>query len=308
MTRASALLVLLLGAAPALAQQEIPWLTEPQQAVNEAKRSGRPLMVYVLASNKDRDPKLDHLQKEALINPRVVQLSRQFVPLRLSRSMSQDVLPSFGLSDRANMEMSFVTPDGEVIDRITAGGVAQASSLAEKLVLVLRAYGKKIYDKQVKPVLEDAEAKTPDLKKAVLLVSNFHITTADKDLLELTDRPRLDRALRGDVYDALASLSTKLAIDKLFELAVAEDSRAAKALEKCTPLGAEHLLDKLSVEEFNYGVYKTVTQACDIRNVKSAKFFENAKQERIKQEEIDRVSKLVREAAQRWKEQNDEPG
>jgi hypothetical protein len=270
MTRASAVLVLLLGAAPAFAQQDtIPWLTEPQQAVNEAKRSLRPLMVYVLASNKYRDDKLDHLQKAALEDPRVVRLSRQFVPLRLSRSINRDVLGSFGLSESANMEMSFVTPDG--------------------------------------PVLGDTEAKPPALKRAVQLVGYFRLTAADQGLIELLDRPRLDRTLRGEVYDTLAALSTKTAIDKLFELAVAEDSRAAKALEKCTPLGAEHLLDQLSADDFNYGVYKTVTQACDIRNVKSAKFFENAKP-RLKQEEVDRVTKLVREAAQRWKQQNDEAG
>jgi hypothetical protein len=308
MTRASAVLVLLLGAAPAFAQQDtIPWLTEPQQAVNEAKRSLRPLMVYVLASNKYRDDKLDHLQKAALEDPRVVRLSRQFVPLRLSRSINRDVLGSFGLSESANMEMSFVTPDGQVLGNISAGGVAQPSSLAEKLTLVLRAYTKKVYENEVKPVLGDTEAKPPALKRAVQLVGYFRLTAADQGLIELLDRPRLDRTLRGEVYDTLAALSTKTAIDKLFELAVAEDSRAAKALEKCTPLGAEHLLDQLSADDFNYGVYKTVTQACDIRNVKSAKFFENAKP-RLKQEEVDRVTKLVREAAQRWRQQNDEAG
>jgi hypothetical protein len=308
MTRTSALLALLLGAAPALAQQaEVQWLDDPQQAVNEAKRSLRPLMVYVLASNKYRDDRLDHRQKESLASPQVVRLSRQFVALRLSRSMSQDVLPKFGLSTSANMVMSFVTPGLQPLGDISADGIAQPDSLAQKLVLVLREYSKKVYEEEVKPVLDNAEAKSPDLKRAVLLVSYFHITVADKDLVSLADRPRLDRTLRGAVYDALASLSTKAAIDKLFELAVGEDSLAAKALEKCTPAGAEHLLDQLSVENFNYGVYKTVTRVCDIRNVKSAKFFQNAK-ELMKKREIDRVSELVREAARRWKEMNNEPG
>lgn len=293
----------------ARAQEDaIPWLTEPQRAVSEAKGSLRPLMVYVLASNKDRDPKLDHEQKLALNDPRVVRLSQRFVPLRLSRSIHRDVLSSFGLSERANMEMSFVTPDGELLGSLSAGGVAQASSLASKLLLVFDAYVKKLHQTQVKPVLDDPNAKPEDLKQALRVATTFYMTVAESEIIALLERPRLDVAVREEAYDALAALSTKGGVAKLLECARGEDARAAKALAKCTPVGAEHLLSELSpdAEEVDYPVYKTAAQICGVHSVKPKKFFENAKP-RLKKEEVERVCRLVHEAAERWKEMHDEP-
>lgn len=296
-----------LAAGPAFAQESVRWLAEPQQAVAEAQRSLRPLMVYVLASNKDRDPKLDHEQKRALADPQVIRLSNRFVPLRLSRSMHQDVLSSFGLSERANMEMSFVTPDGQVLGNLSAGGVAQASSLANKLILVFQSYVKKLYDSSVKPVLENPESPPNDLRQAVQMAAAFHMTMADAALIELAEQPRLDATVRTAIYDTLASLSTKTAVQKLLAWARDGDARAANALGKCTPAGAEHLLDELSpeAEEVDYAVYKTVVGICNIRNIKPERFFVRG-QPRLKQEEIERVTRLVRDAAQRWRESRDE--
>jgi hypothetical protein len=310
MTRIPLLLVLGLAAGTALAQDSaIPWLTEPQQAVNEAKRSLRPIMAYVLASNKDRDPKLDHLQKLALADPRVVRLSQRFVPLRLSRSIHGDVLSQFGLSEKANMEISFVTPDGEVLGRLSPGEITEAGALSARLVSMLDAYAKKLYEKQVKPKLEAPELKPAELKHALQVINTFHMDIAEKELLAILDRPRLDATSRGEIYDTLAVLSTKTAVAKLLEWARGGDARAAKALTKCTPVGAEHMLSELAPDEdtVDFAVYKTVTQICEIRNVKAAKFFETAKPQ-LKKEEVDRVTRLVKEAAQRWKETNNEPG
>ncbi len=114
MARKLASLVLLLTAPLTLAQcDEIPWRTDPRQAVSEAQRTLRPIMVYVLAGSEDRDNNLQNAPRWALADPRVVPLAQRFIPLRLSRSADRDVLRDFGLSETANMMMSFVTPDGK---------------------------------------------------------------------------------------------------------------------------------------------------------------------------------------------------
>lgn len=310
MARPFVLLVLLVAAGAARAQEDaIPWLTDPQQAVREAQRSSRPIMAYVLASNKDRDPQQDHLQKLALANARVVRLSQRFVPLRMSRSMHGDALSSFGLSAKANMEMSFVTPAGEPLGHLSVAEITHADTVAAKLVSVLQAYAKKLYEAQVKPKLEAPDSKAAELKQALQMIAAFHMTFAEPDLLALLERPRLDSTTRGEIYDTLAGLSTKTAVAKLLEWARGEDARAARALTKCTPVGAEHLLSELAPEDgpVDYAIYKTVTEICGIRNAKTAKFFQTGKP-RLQQEEVERVTRLVQEAAQRWKESRDEAG
>ncbi|HQL53377.1 MAG TPA: hypothetical protein PLQ87_01615, partial [Phycisphaerae bacterium] len=72
------LLTLWLGMGVAAAQESvIQWMTEPQPAIAEARRSYRPLMVYVLASSKDRDDKLENEQRRALSDPRVLALCQR---------------------------------------------------------------------------------------------------------------------------------------------------------------------------------------------------------------------------------------
>lgn len=304
MARSFLPLVLICSAVGALAPgQVIEWRNDPQQAVTEAKRTLRPLMVYVLGSTKDRDSKQERDQKRALDDPRVVRLSARFVPLKLSRSQHADVLKDFFLPESASMMMSFVSPDGQKLDELGAGGIAQVDSLLTKMNGSLKSHASKIFDANVKPKLTDPEAKPTDLKEALRLIEQFEMTMADKDLAAVLDRTGLDLQTKAQIYDTLAGLSTKVAVDKLLELSQNQNAQAAKALEKCTPAGAEILMAGLTADAdpFDYTVYKTVTKICGIREVKPAKFFESAKGP-LKEQELARVRKLVGTAAQRWKE------
>jgi hypothetical protein len=304
MPRLVVALALVCVAIPVFGQESpIPWRTDPQQAVREAQASKRPLMVYVLASTKDRDNDVEREQKQALSSPRVLRLAQRFVPLRLSRSMHRDLLKGFGLPESANMMMSFVTPNGEVLGTLGAGGVAQVDSLAQKLAGAFDVYTKQLLDTEVKPKLANPEAKPAELKQALGLVQEFSIAAADEELIKLLERPRLDSSVRVMVCDTLAGLSTKTAINNLLELYRGGDASAAKALEKCTPAGAELLLSELNAEAepFDYSLYKAVTQSCGIRNIKPARFFEKGSA-KLKEQELDRIRKLVHDAAQRWKE------
>lgn len=305
MSRFLTLGLLLVTPGIALAQQGITWRTDPQPAVREAKATKRPLMVYVLAATRDRDDDVERGQRRALQDPRVLRLSRRFVPLRLSRSQHRDVLADFGLPQHANMMISFVSPDGKQLGQIGAGGVAQADSLVQKMVRVFEVYQKQLFDEEVRPTLKDQKAKPADVQRALALTREFRLTVADQAVVELLERPRLSAVLRKDAYRTLATLSTKVAVDKLLDLAWDGDADATDALSQCTPAGAELMLPDMQAdaEYFPYPLYKAVTKICQIRKTKPERFFENAS-ERLKQEEVERVQKLVRAAAQRWRSEN----
>ncbi len=285
---------------------DLGWRTDPQPAVAEAKRLNRPLMVYVLSSTRDRDEKLDDAQRRALSDTRVQRLAQRFVPLKLSRSIHRDVLKDFGLPESANMVMSFVTPEGKSLGDLGAAGIAQADSLAAKMKLVLRAYAEQLYESELKPALTKGDAKPADVKHALQTVAEQRMIGAESDLLALLEREKPDSALRPTVYDTLAVLSTKTAVTKLLDLSGAGDRAAAKALDKCTPAGAELLLGMLKPDEvpFDYPLYKIITKVCGIREVKPEKWFDTAKP-KARLEYFDKLDKLVRAAAAAWKEAND---
>jgi hypothetical protein len=331
-TRSLAVILLLTSATSAVAQQTIQWMRNPQQAVALAQRNNRPLMVWVASGRDERDD-LERDQKRAFRDPRVIQWSRAFVTLRISPTVHRDLLPQFGLPSRASLELSFVTPDGEKLSGLSGGAVAQPDSLAKKMMMVLQAFGKRVYEKDVKPVLENEDAKPKELKVAIDTINDLHIVAADKGLVELLDRERLGKSTRKTACEALAQLSTKVAVDKLLELAK-DDPIAAGSLSKCTPAGAEMMLGamiptdepvekkpaakeaegekpgeegeqekaKEEPQRFNYPVYKAVTRICRVPKPKPESYFEKAPDDRIAQE-VERVSEIVRDVAARWKAQ-----
>jgi hypothetical protein len=307
MRRFIAIPVLCFCAVAAAAQSgDLGWRTDPQPAVAEAKRLNRPLMVYVLGATRDRDEKLDDAQRRAFSDLRVQRLAQRFVPLKLSRSVHRDVLKDFGLPESANMVMSFVTPEGKPLGDLGAAGIAQADSLAAKMKLVLRAYVEQLYESDLKPLLTDADAKPADVKRALQAVAEQRILAAESDLVAMLEREKRDAAVRPAVCEALAALSTKTAVTKLLDLSGTGDRTAAKALEKCTPAGAELLLGMLKPDDepFDYPLYKLITKVCGIREVKPEKWFDTAKP-KARQEHFDKLDKLVRDAAAAWKEAND---
>jgi hypothetical protein len=309
MTRVAILFACVAGTVSAAAQStDLPWRTDPQQAVAEAHQQDRPLLVYVLAGTKDRDDKLEQAHHRSFSDPRVQRLAQRFIPLKLSRSVHRDVLKDFGLSESANMVISFVTPGGKVLGEISAGGIAQAESLAAKLAAVLQSFSETTYEDRLKPILESADAKAADVKAALRTIGELRITVAEQDLVKFLEREQLDPALRSAACETLAALSTKSAVGKLLDLSGAGDKAAAKALEKCTPVGAEYLWADLQPDAtpFDYPLYKLITKICDVREAKPEKWFDTAKP-KVRQDHLAKIEKLVHEAAKRWKEANDVP-
>lgn len=301
--------VLAVGAGTGLAQSSggIQWQNNPQQAVALAQRTQRPLMFYVLASSRDRDDRLERAQRRALADPRVLRLAQRFIPVRLSRSRHRDLLEQLHLRPSANMEMSFVAPDGSRLDSISATGVANADSLAQKLALVFNFHRQRVFDRDLRPVLENKEAKPAELQAALNRIQEFTILGADSAVVKLLGRENLDPKTASLCYDVLAHLSTKIAVEKLLDLSFNGNAKAANTLTKCTPAAAEMMLPQIVLEDgaIRVDIYRAATRICRIKKVKSDKWWAKAEGRR-RQHEIDRVKEIVAEVSKKWKAKYEE--
>ncbi len=314
MTRTLVCLSVLASATCAAAQSgsgPVQWLSDPQQAVRAAQNANRPLLVWIIPPQRERVPigdgdKLENRQEHALRESVVVRQMRKFVPLRLNRGAYRDAARDFGFSEAAGFEIRFVTPDGQSLGAVPSSDVAVAETLARRMAVAFEDFVKRVYTRDVQPKLEDKEAKPADLKAALKLVSEFRIAAADRGVIALLERERLDAGARTAVYEALAAVSTKDAVGKLLDLARGGDAGATKALEKVTPVGAELLAAELKPDapHFDYLVYRIVTRASRVSYAKPERFFDNADTAQ-KTEEVQRVSDVVKQAAEKWKAEND---
>jgi len=285
----------------------IKWQTDPEEAVALAKKTQLPLMFYVLASSDDRDDKLETRQRKALADPRVIELSKRFVPVRLSRSRHRDLLKQIGLDQTANMEIAFTAPDGEALDRpLSAGGVANADSLAQKMGLVFNFHRQRVFDRELRPILENTDARPAELRTALERIREMTIVGADTSVAALLDRKGLDPKLASVCCDVLAHLSSKISVGKLLERSAAGDRDATEALGSCTPAAAEAMMEQLrdSGGSVRLDVYRAVGKICRIKSLKPDKWWTSAK-DPLKEKEIERVTALAREASKRWQAENE---
>ena len=259
-------------------------------------------MFWVLAGSSRRDDDLERDQKHAFRDPLVLELSRRFVTVQLSRSRYRELLEKWDLPPRTNLEIVFVTPDGEKIDTLSPLGVAKPDVLARKMALVFQHYRQQMFEQQLRPKLEDEQTSEQDLRDALKLLTDFLILSADQAVIELLDRESLAESVHNDAYSALAALSTPASVQALLDRA-RDDQRAADALARCTPDAAERMLTALGGEDADLHllVYHAVTRVCKIRDVKPDRFWQG-RYEHVKQKEIERVRRLVADSAQRWRE------
>ncbi|MFH1748690.1 MAG: hypothetical protein ABIG44_16775 [Planctomycetota bacterium] len=301
--------MLLAGSALAQAQssQGIKWQTDPQQAIALSQQTKLPILFYVLAGSGDRDNDIERAQRQALSDPRVLMLSQRFIPVRLSRSKHRDLLEGFYLRKHSNMEMSFVTPDGKQLGNLSTGGVANADSLSQKMALVFNTYRQQLFEQELKPIVDKADASPAELRQVLGVIQNFTIVGADGSLCNLVKRKGLDKQTLNLCYEVLAHLSTKTSVQKLLELSFDGDIKATQALTKCTPAAAETMLDQLVTEDglVRLDIYKACAKICQIKSVKSDKWWNNAKPQ-LFDKEINRVTEIVRETSARWKILNEE--
>lgn len=288
------------------AASPIKWGLDFEKGVQEAKRTKLPLMVWIVSRSDDRPEDTERDQKRAFQDAVVVELSKRYIPVQMSRSRYKDLLTKWGLGQGANLEIVFVTPDGDKIDQLGAGGVANASSLAQKMSLVFRKYRTELFDKEVKPVLENDEAKPAEIKTALAMVEKFLMTSGDQAIIHLLSRANIGDAIVSEALGVLAALSTRAAGAELFTRAQT-DKKAADLLGKCTPAVAESLIDYLTLDDQAKMIvaYDAIGKICKIRDAKKDKFWDG-KNTKLKEDELKRVADIARRKARDWRERYEE--
>jgi len=304
MMRFAAFWLICCGAIVANAQVPIQWSSDLRAGVARAQRTLHPILFYVSGDRDNDDNDLDNLQKRAL-RDRLVKaiVDARYVALRLPRSnQNKELLRTLGAPVGFGAYLLVVTPEGKRVALIPPFSVADPEKLVELLTSAFHEYRGGLFDKQIRPVLEDEEASATNVRRALSLVREFIIVQADDAIIELLQREDLDKGLRKSAYDTLARISTKKGVKELFEAALTDEDAAA-ALRKCTPTAAEQMLDELDWREPERMLvaYNAVTRICHITGTKPARFWESA-DGRKKLDELDRVRDLVRKEAAEWEE------
>jgi hypothetical protein len=292
----------------AAAQYPIQWLGDPQAGVATAKRTLRPVLFYIPGALEDRRSDIKRAQDEAFAVPMVRDIAdRCFVPIRLEPSSDHlQMLGDMGAPTTYGLYLAVVTPGGKLVGIVTPSDAADAKTLVTRLVALFSSYRHELYEQEIKPVLERDDARPPEIERVLGIVFEFRIAEADAAVLKLLERPQFAQTLRHDVYQTLATLSTPLAVQAVLDAAVT-DRAAANALTQCTPVGTENMLPALTPggSERAWLAYKTITQVNNIPDRKIRAFWKEA-DEAKQNAEIERVSKLTKERAARWREEGGE--
>lgn len=301
-TAAAALLCL-----PAEARDRVRFMNDPKDAIQKAQQTLRPLMFYVLSSSSRRDDDIEDAQKAALRDDRVLRLSQDFVPCKLSRSRYPELLEKWGIPRYANLMMVFSTPEGEMIDALFPQGLAEADSTAEKMHRVFDAYRNELYRTTLREKLIDKDAEETHLRKALAVVKTHRIASADQDVAALLDRQGLSKATRKFAFETLVELSTQAATEALLKIATGDDPQDAKiakrALELLQPGAAEYMLSTLRDENTDKRAlaYEAIAKVTRLKSSRPARWFEKVSEERA-EEEIERAEKHARIVATRWRQ------
>lgn len=293
-------LAFLSAAAPAQ-NRSIQWGQDVEAAIKQAKTSKLPMMFYIISRSDDRPEDVERDQIRAFGDPMVFELSKRYVCCKMSRSRYKDQLQKWGKGAGTNLELVFATADGEMLGDLSPGGVAQPQSLATKMAMVSRVYRDRLFDKEVRPVFEKEAATPQETAKALDLISNMLITSADKSVVALAERTQ-DAGLRGKCHQTLGVLSTRDAVEALLK-AAATDKSANDALAKCTPEAADWLSDKLGGEDAvtHRLAYAALCKICKLKDGKNDKFWDGTN-EKVKKDEIARVTKIAKSGAEKWRE------
>lgn len=290
------------GSVSALAQQRVDWPNDVEGAIRTANQTKQPLMFWVVSRSGDREEDIEDEQKKAFRDPLVVQVAQRFSRAQLSRSRYSDLLEKWGLSSRTNLTVVFVTPEGEKIDVLAPGGVGNARAFAKKMTLVFRQYRTQLFNNELKPVLANEASSPRDLLTALQMIEGMIILEADDEVAKLLERENLPPKLEQRVYQVLAVLSEPAGTKALFEAALS-DPVAAKALESAMPSAASVLAEYIGDEDLDRHIlaYRMAGKICDVDDVRPDRFWQGPN-ERVKQEEAERVKAAAKEAAQRWKQ------
>jgi hypothetical protein len=301
--------LLIIAAAASLTAQAaaqtrpIQWLSNINQGIGQAKRAGLPIMFYVSGSGRD-DGDIGDAQQVTFRDPLVGEIARErFVAVRLARStQTKELLAQLGTPTEYGNYIVFVTPEMKLLGQVQPGQVADARVMAQQMTMAFRKFRTELFERDIKPILEDKEAKPANLTKALKHIQKLLITEADTSVVQFVKERELSNTVRKQAYDALAKLSTQNCAKALLEAAL-NDKLAEKALGRCEDGVADALIPSLDAENFNEFViaYESLVKICGLKGKKSRGFW-NGKNQRLIDEELDRVEQAARAAAQNWRQ------
>lgn len=235
----------------AWAQNPVQWQGNPKAAIERAQEQMLPLMVWVWESTETvgrhaEDDDLRDAQEQAFRDPTVVSLAHsRFVPLRLMRnSRTNEALAELGLPTNYGLYIAIVSPDRKLIDQIGIEDVASPATLAARLEAASRKYVDGVYERELKSVITDPDAKKEDVRRAVQATWRLKILSADKDIVALLKRPDVTPVERRKLYSLLASMGTPACVNALLD-AAESDKDAAQALTRADACSLETLITEL---------------------------------------------------------------
>lgn len=302
-----------------LSQNPVQWIANAEQGISLAQSTDRPLLFYIPTSHELHGiifgndvvdvfgtftTDITNAQNIAFRDPVVCAFAQErFVPVRLQRTnQTLPMLATAGLPTTYGSYLAAFTPDGKYIGWITPSEAADPRVLAERLSQLYRLYRFGLYRHQVRPVLENEAAMPPEVGGALRTIRNFMILDADQDVIDLLDRPGLNRQQRDELLDTLAVLSTPDAVNTLVHLA-GTNRHAAEALNKLTLPAAEHMLSIVDLNDPAQvaAVYDAAVKIAGVDNPKSRPFWNQANLA-ARQRELARVEAVLKPQAERWQE------
>lgn len=294
--------------------QNVRWETDVQGAIREAQREQRPLMFHVYSTRyepEDSDDSIIDRQRRVFADARVALASRQFVPVRLYRERDGQFLEQVGIPSHGGSDFTifWTTPQGKLLDRISAGGVTQVESMLQKMETIWEKYRQTILD-EIKPILGDENAEPRVVVDALRRLEELAIPEADEPVIELLKRESLDDAVRSQGVETLAALNSEKAVQYLFELSLtAKDPRLAREvatrLTRADPPAARHLMKYLDEDDLDQQVaaYDAIAKIARVRTTRPGQFWQSASEDQRKQA-FDLLKKDAEERIERWEQRN----
>ncbi len=289
---AAALIAVLVPARWAIAQNPVQWSGNARQAVDRAAEQSMPLLIWV-KDGRDRDAEdLEDAQEDCFRDPVVVGIiQKRFVPLRVNRnSRVVDEAQKLGLPTGFGLYCAVLTCEGKLLEQMGPGEVAQPEVFAARLNSAYAKFSDELYDKDIRPKLEDLTTPKPQARLAAQKVWRLGIRRADSAIIGLLARPDLQPGEVARIYDLLASLATHSSIGALLDRA--QEKPAAAALAKADPAALEWLVPELPTAEGTptakqVACYAAVTRICRT-SAKADAWWESAKPE-ARQKELEFV-------------------
>ncbi len=306
---ATAASVVMAAGMPQETQRPIKWINRPEEAVDIAKRTLKPILFHIPDTDIDEEleqqSNLETSQKATFRDPTIRKIAEQrFVPAFLPRSNKNlAMLAEMGAPTEYGMYLAVVTPDGELVGVIEPTETANPRRLAIALTEQYRVYRNAMYETQIKPRLDAEKLSEKEIRTSLEAIREFTILAADQAVLDLLEQPdvRGDARLREEAYQTLAVLATPPTVAALFERALTDD-KAAEALAAAPVPAADELLEYIALDqplEKLRTAYAAVAKIIDLKDPKPPRFWEGDNV-RVKTEEVERVQEAARKAIDEW--------